>query len=190
VASTHGPQRRDSKQQLRHEQILKVKGGSDAEQNDEVLFRSGGPEKSKDMLLRASHCLLTLSPMSKATEAHQNYVDAPLSHPNVEQSEYGDPADTSLQMSQLAIKEQQSSNIFKLPLQRKTRKDRQKQREDSTLDYQRKLGVKDKFNKRISCMSPDEYRSPRIKEFNSTGLQPTADASNRRSGEFDEVFNS
>lgn len=73
-------------------------------------------------------------------------------------------------------------------MQRKTRKDRQKQREDSTLDYQRKLGVKDKFNKRISCMSPDEYRSPRIKEFNSTGLQPTNDVSNRRSGEYDEVF--
>ena len=68
MASTHGPQRRDSKQQLRHEQILKVKGGLDAEKNDEVLFRSGGPEKSKDMLLRASHCLLTLSPMSKATD--------------------------------------------------------------------------------------------------------------------------
>ena len=67
---------------------------------DEFLFRSsGGTERRKETVIRSSNCLLNLTPMSHDTEAHLNYVDAPLSHKNIEPSEYGDPVDQSLRIS-------------------------------------------------------------------------------------------
>ena len=45
---------------------------------------------NREVRLRPSQCqMATLSPMSKATEAHQNYVDCPFSN---QQSEYGEPS--------------------------------------------------------------------------------------------------
>ena len=167
-----------SQKQMSQDQIPHPNAISKLEKPDESNYQSvGGQDYSKDKLLRTGPCQVTISPVSKATEAHQNYMDAPLSHPTEEQSEYGDPVDSSLAISQLAIKEQQSSGTFQLPLQRKTRQERLKERVDSTIEYQHKLLVKEKFNKRLTCMSPDEYRPPRAVQFNSTSNKPAGDVS-------------
>ena len=70
---------------MSQDQIPTPKAGGKLGKPDETKYRSGGgQDKSDDKLLRTGPCQVTLSPVSKATEAHQDYMDAPLSHPTGE----------------------------------------------------------------------------------------------------------